>query len=144
MLNPLSVIGYLVMVGGMLGLIFTHNLFSAALPVLVAQVAAVGLMVWARITFGRRSFHFGASPTQGELVTAGPYRFIRHPIYSAVCLFVTAGVGAHLSWKSGLLGALVWAGALIRIVCEERMLREHYPAYQQYAGTTARMIPGLF
>jgi protein-S-isoprenylcysteine O-methyltransferase Ste14 len=34
----------------------------------------------ARVTFGGRSFHVGANPTEGGLVTKGPYRFVRHPI----------------------------------------------------------------
>jgi protein-S-isoprenylcysteine O-methyltransferase Ste14 len=42
----------------------------------------------ARVTFGRRSFHAAANPTAGGLVTTGPYRLIRHPIYTAACLFV--------------------------------------------------------
>ena len=59
------------------------------------QVAAVLLMVWARMTFGRRSFHAAANPTAGGLVTWGPYRYWRHPIYSAILLFLWSGVLSH-------------------------------------------------
>lgn len=59
---------------------------------LTLQASAVALMLWARFTFGTRSFHASANPTTGGLVTAGPYRYWRHPIYAAVLLFVWSGV----------------------------------------------------
>ena len=43
-----------------------------------------------------------------------------------------------------LIGGVVWAGALARMLCEERFLTERYPEYPQYAGRTARMVPGIF
>ena len=141
MLKVLSVLGYLAMVGGLVGLLVTRNLLSPAAWVLAPQAAAVALMIWARISFGRRSFHLAANPTAGGLVTTGPYRFIRHPIYTAVCLFVTAGVVTHVSWIALPLLALVGAGAIARIFCEERLLMARYPEYRQYAAATSRMIP---
>ena len=65
------------------------------------------LILWARVTFGRRSFHVVANPTEGGLVTSGPYRYIRHPIYAAICLFTWVGVAAHWSWSSALCGGLI-------------------------------------
>ncbi len=125
-------------------LVMTNSLFSAMPLVILVQSAAAALLLWARVTFGRRSFHAGADPTAGGLVTAGPYRFIRHPIYTAVCLFGWAGVVAHWSPLNALLGVLLFLGALARMLCEERLLPETYPEYRDYARTTKRMIPGLF
>ncbi len=144
MRSSVSVLGYLAMVGGLLGLLVTRSVFSPSAFVLAPQATALALMVWARLTFGRRSFHLAANPTQGGLVTSGPYRFIRHPIYTAVCLFVTAGAAAHLSARTLLFSALVWAGALVRIRCEETLLMQRYPEYRKYAAVTPRMVPFLF
>jgi len=144
MLKALSVIGFLAMAGGFLGLLLTWSVLSPSPLVVAPQLAAVALMIWARVTFGRRSFHFAANPTPGGLVTWGPYRFIRHPIYTAVCLFVTAGAAAHPSWRTCLLVAIVWGGAIARMFCEERLLAARYPEYRQYAATTSRMIPRVF
>jgi len=143
-LKALSVIGYLGMVGGLIGLLATRNLFSSSPLVIAVQLGAVLLLVWARLTFGRRSFHLAANPTEGGLVTSGPYRYIRHPIYSAMSLFIGAGLVAHWSWVSGSLGGLVVGCALLRIFCEEVMVTERYPEYRQYAATTRRMIPYVF
>lgn len=144
MLKPLSILGYVVMVGGLLGLLATHSVLSPSPFVLVPQALAVLLMLWARVTFGRRSFHLAANPTEGGLVTTGPYRFIRHPIYAAVSLFTVAGITAHWGWESALLGCVVLAGAFTRIFCEETFLKERYPEYSKYAAETRRIVPFLF
>jgi protein-S-isoprenylcysteine O-methyltransferase Ste14 len=139
-----SVFGFLLMVAGILGLLWRRSLFSLAYFVIVAQVAAVALLVWARVTFGWRSFHFAANPTQGGLVTTGPYRYIRHPIYTAACGFIWAGALAHWSLAALAFAGMVTAGALVRMRCEERLLVERYPEYREYAASTRRMIPYVF
>ena len=144
MLKVLSVVGLLLMVAALLGLIATHALFSRSPAVIAVQVAAVALMVWARVAFGRRSFHATANPTEGGVVTTGPYRFVRHPIYTAVCLFVFAGALAHVSLTAVGLALLVFLGALGRMLPEERLVLQRYPEYAEYAARTKRMLPLVF
>lgn len=144
MLDAVSKAGFLIMVAGIVGLAMTHALFSPNPLVVGAQVAAAVLMVWARIAFGRRSFHANATPTAGGLVTRGPYRFIRHPIYAAACLFSVAGALAHPSWRAALFLALVFGGALARMLAEERLVVIEYPEYADYARRTHRMLPFVF
>ncbi|HMJ66629.1 MAG TPA: isoprenylcysteine carboxylmethyltransferase family protein [Candidatus Binatia bacterium] len=144
MLKTLSIIGYAGMIGGLLGLLAMRALFSSSPLVISLQVLAFLLFLWARVTFGRRSYHVVADPTEGGLVTGGPYRYIRHPIYAAFCLFTSAGVAAHLSWNAGLCGGLVLGSALIRIYCEESLVAARYPEYAQYSITTWRMIPYVY
>src|SRR5438552_5110887 len=144
MLKTLSLIGYIGMMGGLFGLLVMRNLFSSSTLVICLQVVASLLFVWARVTFGRRSYHVIADPTQGGLVTAGPYRYIRHPIYAAFCLFTSAGAAAHWSWSAGLCDGLVVGSAVLRIFCEESLVAARYPEYAQYSLTTWRMIPYVY
>jgi protein-S-isoprenylcysteine O-methyltransferase Ste14 len=139
-----SIAGLLVMAGGVAGLLTSHTLLSAWPLGVFVQGAAVALMVWARLTFGRRSFHAVADPTEGGLVTTGPYHFVRHPIYTAACLFCWAGVLAHASVSTVVFGCLVVIGAFMRILPEERLLMQRYPEYRQYALVTKRMVPFVF
>ncbi|HEY2828029.1 MAG TPA: methyltransferase [Pirellulales bacterium] len=144
MLKALSIIGYLGMVGGLLALLLTGNLFTASPLVIVVQVLAVSVFLWARVAFGLRSYHVVANPTAGGLVTHGPYRYIRHPIYTAMCLFTWAGIVGHWSWCAALCGVLVLASALLRIYCEEILVTVRYPEYAQYKTETWRMVPFVF
>ena len=144
MLKILLIIGYFGMIAGLLGLLAMRNLFSSSPLVISVQAVAFLLFVWARITFGQRSYHVVANPTDGGLVTSGPYRYIRHPIYAAMCIFTLAGVAGHWSWSSGLIGGLVLASAVTRIICEEALVAARYPEYAQYSATTWRMLPYIY
>jgi protein-S-isoprenylcysteine O-methyltransferase Ste14 len=104
-------------------------------------VLAALLMLWARLTFGARSFHAGANPTAGGIVTTGPYRFIRHPIYAAILYFVWAGVASHFSARALSAGLSATAAIVVRLAAEERLLVERYPEYRDYAARTRRLIP---
>ncbi len=143
-MKTLSAVDLLMMIVGAVGLYQIHALFFQSPVVIGLQALAVGLMLWARLTFGLRSFHATANPTEGGLVTNGPYRFVRHPIYTAIVLFVFSGAFAHPSYASAGLALLVFAGALLRMVLEERFLFAHYPGYADYASRTKRMLPFVF
>ena len=132
------------MVGGLLALILSRNLFRSFPPIIALQALSAVLFLWARITFGRRSFHMMANATDGGLVTSGPYRYIRHPIYTAICVFALAGVAGHMSWGTALCGGWILTCAVIRISCEESLVTARYPAYTQYKATTSRMIPYVY
>jgi protein-S-isoprenylcysteine O-methyltransferase Ste14 len=143
-MKVISMLGLVVMIGALIGLYKIGVLFTAQPIAIAFQLIAVALMVWARVTFGRRSFHAAANPTAGGLVTTGPYRVIRHPIYTAACLFGWGPIITHLSLTSVALGILLLLGALVRMLCEEQLVKQQYPDYVAYAKVTKRMVPYLF
>lgn len=139
-----SVLAFAAMVAALVALLYTRSLFTRTPLPIAFQISAVCLMLWARLTFGLRSFHAAADPTGGELVRSGPYRFLRHPIYASICLFIWAGILDHLSALSVSLGILATTGAIVRLLCEEKFLRQRYPEYSRYAQATKRLLPGLW
>ncbi|RLE17622.1 MAG: hypothetical protein DRJ14_06025 [Acidobacteria bacterium] len=140
----LSVLGFLSMVLAILGLLARNSLFGRGPLSISFQVLAVALMIWARLTFGFRSFHLSANPTPGGLITNGPYYFLRHPIYAAILLFLFAAVISNYSIQNLCLGLLGTAGALIRVFLEESFLRRNYPDYADYSKRVKRLIPFIF
>jgi len=143
-LKTFSVIGYAVSVLALVALFYFHAILSWSPFIITIQLLAIALMVWARMTFGWRSFHYAANPTKGGLITSGPYRFIRHPIYAAIMYFAIAGVAGNLSWPSAAMLAVVCLGSGVRIFCEERLLIADYPEYTEYAQRTKRLMPYVF
>jgi protein-S-isoprenylcysteine O-methyltransferase Ste14 len=81
-----------------------------------------------------------------ELITSGPYRMVRHPIYTALLGMVIATGIAQSYWWSLLAAILVYlAGTLIRIRSEEKLLREVFgTTYEDFARRVPALIPGLF
>src|SRR5437762_5995581 len=118
-LKSSSVVAFALMVAGLAWLLVRRELFARSLPAMVIQIAAVALMIAARITFGKRSFHAAANPTSGGLVTTGPYRWLRHPIYAAVLYFMWSTALDHHSWQAIAAAVVVTIGGVIRLLAEE-------------------------
>jgi protein-S-isoprenylcysteine O-methyltransferase Ste14 len=102
---------------------------------------AAGLSLVSLLTIGRI---FGVRPALRDLVTSGPYRFVRHPMYLS---YVIADIGYNLQESNfvTLLFVLVgWASLVYRIEAEERVLSQHaaWPAYS--ALVRYRIFPGLW
>lgn len=131
----------LVLILAAMALVLTHSLLGHGPLTIGLQIAGLLLMIWARVTFGLRSFHYAANPTAGGLVTTGPYRFVRHPIYAAVLLVVWTGVAANWSLQAAGLGLVVTLMTALRMMFEEALVVERYPEYADYARRTRRVIP---
>lgn len=143
-----SIVATVVLVAAIVPIYLRHTLFGTNAVAIALQIAAAALMLWARVTFGRRSFHAGADPTAGGLVTWGPYRYWRHPIYSAILLFLWSGVLSHgLDTVAIALAVLATLATAVRIASEERLLRAEFSGndgYDAYAHRTKRIIPFVF
>ncbi len=104
---------------------------------------AVGLLFafWARIHIGR---NWGTPMTQKdepELVTSGPYRYVRHPIYAGI-LVAGFGTALALSWLGLAAVALAGVYFLYSATVEERFLTEQFPdSYPEYKRSTKMLVP---
>src|SRR5689334_18755918 len=135
-----SIVAVLVLVVTLMLLLRRGELLGAGPVSIALQAIAVLLMVWARVTFGRRSFHAAADPTAGGLVTWGPYRYWRHPIYSAILLFLWSGALSHgLDPVAIALAAVGTVVTIVRVLSEESLLRAEFTGsdgYDAYARRT--------
>jgi len=141
MLKAVSSVALPVVIVVLVALAVTGNLFGVS-PILIGiQLTSVGLAAWARRSFPRGSFRVVATPGGETLVRKGPYRLIRHPMYSAALLLVWSGVLPHVSSWTVTVGLLATCVVVVRIVVEERLLRERYEDYGRYAQATKALIP---
>ena len=100
------------------------------------------LMIWARIHLGRNWSSVAAVKVDHELVTDGPYRWMRHPIYSGLLLAFIGTALAIGQWRGVLAVALVLVAFLQRIVIEDEFMREEFGAvYESYAQHVRALVP---
>lgn len=140
-----SLLGFGLAVLGILYLFDRNLIFSKNIFAIIIQILSVALMIWARMTFGFRSFHATANTTKGGLVTSGPYHWFRHPIYASVIYFSWSCVIGFPFKETILAVLLITAGLLIRIFLEEKSLIDSYKQeYLDYSKKTKRIIPFIF
>ena len=118
---------------------------TPALAAVADAVTCTGLVIalWARTVLGRNWSAFVVFKERHELIERGPYRVVRHPIYTGVLLML---LGTATLW--GRLAGLIliggaFAGLSLKAWHEERLLTKHFPAaYVTYrARVRAALIP---
>ena len=108
-------------------------------------VTCIVLVVWVMRSIGANVSETVLTKEAHELVTHGPYRWVRHPLYAVGLLLLLSAALMASSWLIGALTAV--AGIAIRTIVipvEETALIEKFgDRYREYMGRTGRLIPPL-
>jgi protein-S-isoprenylcysteine O-methyltransferase Ste14 len=119
-------------------------------PLAIAAVVVAGLgysiAVWAMASNRFYGRYARIQTDRGHtVVTGGPYRYLRHPGYAGLSLFMLASALALESLWALIPALLVVVVLVVRTALEDRMLLEELPGYEAYARRTRfRLIPGIW
>lgn len=116
---------------------------SSDIPVVSLLSGSALLALWALATNRPGNFNIRPTPRHGgTLVTSGPYRWVRHPMYTSVLMAAAAAaLKSHQSADAGLWLALL-AVLWVKSGIEERALIIRFPDYQAYKVRTRKFLPG--
>ena len=105
-------------------------------------VAGLAFSIWARVTLGRNWSGTVTVKEDHELIQSGPYRLVRHPIYTGLLLALAGSAVAQDRW-SGVLGVvLIFVSFWIKLLREEAWMRETFgEKYDAYCARTKRLVP---
>lgn len=119
----------------------------------VAATAAGLLLLLAAALLGiwtlrhNRPGNFNVQPTpraRAQLITGGPYGYIRHPMYLTV-LLGALGLALAAGGTPRLLAALaLWPVLAAKAMLEERLLLARWPEYAAYRARTRHLLPGIW
>ncbi len=102
----------------------------------------LGFSVWARRRLGRNWSGTVTVKQDHELVRAGPYRYVRHPIYTGILLGFVGSAIALGQWRGVIAVALCLYAFLRKISLEERWMDETFPGkYAAYRKEVKALIP---
>jgi protein-S-isoprenylcysteine O-methyltransferase Ste14 len=118
-------------------------------PVLASRAIYMGLELlgfalglWALVTMSVRNLNILPDIRVGSrLVTHGPYRYIRHPMYSALLLVTLALLLDAFSMERLIIWGILAGDLWIKLNYEEQLLTRHFEAYKDYQHRTKRLIP---
>ena len=112
---------------------------------MMVGVALAGFLftVWARFTLGRLWSSSVSRKAEHHIVDTGPYRLVRHPIYTGIILAAVATAVARGTFEAWLGAAIMTSGWFIKARLEERFLRDELgaDAYDAYARRVPMLVP---
>ena len=111
-----------------------------------AAVTLAGLLfsVWARVHLGRNWSAYVTVKEGHQLITDGPYRLVRHPIYTGLLLGFIGSAVALAEWRGIVAVALAVFALWRKSRLEEQWMREQFGhAYEDYARRVAALVPFL-
>jgi protein-S-isoprenylcysteine O-methyltransferase Ste14 len=126
---------------------FANWSFSMVLITVGYIVAYLGLMfyLWCQVSMGK---DWSEEPTVWEdqnLVTRGPFKFIRHPMYLS---FILIGIGVALAthnWLIVVFGLLHYSLVISRAPYEEELMRKKFgQQYEEYIRKTGMFLPKIW
>jgi protein-S-isoprenylcysteine O-methyltransferase Ste14 len=102
----------------------------------------LGFTVWARVVLGRNWSGIVTVKQDHELVTEGPYRWVRHPIYTGLVVAFAGSATARGEWRGVLAVLIVFVALWRKLTLEERWMIETFgDAYLRYREKVRALIP---
>lgn len=123
----------------------TGPIFANPLLLLLIELSGLVLGIWAVLVM--RIGHFNISPepfTWSKMVSRGPYRIIRHPMYLALLITTLPLVISYFSSLRLVFWFILLADLVFKMGYEEGLLQKQFPEYRQYQEQTARILPGIY
>jgi protein-S-isoprenylcysteine O-methyltransferase Ste14 len=100
------------------------------------------LAFWAMAVMRLGNFNVVPTPVdKGVLVTGGPYKVIRHPMYTSIFIFASALLAGQFDYIKLIISIVLVAGLVFKMLFEESLLCNHHPGYKAYMAKTKRVIP---
>jgi protein-S-isoprenylcysteine O-methyltransferase Ste14 len=129
-----------------LGLIaITGPAFPASKLLLGIELLGVILGIWAVVTMGIGNFHVAPDPFKwSRLVTRGPYRRIRHPMYLALLLVTMPLLITEFSMLRLVIWLVLLIDLLFKLNYEEGLLTTQLEGYREYMQQSYRLIPPIY
>lgn len=145
MKNPKSLLLVVCQIITMAYIFVTGPIFPADPVFLILFLLGAALGVWAVYSFRTTKFHILPEvPENAALVTAGPYKIIRHPMYTSTLFITLALVVNHPTPTRIFTYLLLVAALLLKTEFEERYLERHFKEYEAYREDTQKLLPYIY
>lgn len=126
--------------------VFTGPLIPGNLFLGLIALLGLGFWIWAFVIMVRRGSYniLPELSKKNKLVTDGPYRLVRHPIYTAMLLLAGAFLFNYLTvWRIGFSLVLL-ISTMLKLEKEEKILIKNFEDYTHYQKKTKRLIPFIY
>ncbi|RMG61189.1 MAG: isoprenylcysteine carboxylmethyltransferase family protein [Calditrichaeota bacterium] len=143
--SPASLLLVAVQMGCLAYLLYSGPLWPAQPGATTLVVLGLLLGLWALVSLSSARLNVFPEPRSGSrLVQHGPYRWIRHPMYTSVLLCALGWLSGHFTPGRAATFFILLVDLLLKIRREEALLARQFPEYRRYQQRTRRLVPGVY
>ena len=129
--------------GGLSAHFFQPSAATYALG-LIMVAGGLGISIWARRVLGRNWSGIVTVKQDHELIRTGPYRYVRHPIYTGLLLAILGTALIFGEWRGLIAFVIFTAAIMLKVRAEERFMDESFPEqYARYRAEVPALLPFL-
>jgi protein-S-isoprenylcysteine O-methyltransferase Ste14 len=137
----LTIIQYVTLI---LFIIISPRIAKGIIP-LTVEILGVILAIWAIIEMRKSKLNIAPLPRSGAtVVSSGPYKLIRHPMYLSIILALTPLIVTHFDVTRLIVLLLLYINLIVKMFFEESIIKKHLNGYNEYSKSTKRLFPYIF
>jgi protein-S-isoprenylcysteine O-methyltransferase Ste14 len=123
----------------------TDKAYCRNYALMAFQLLGVALLIWTWINLRPGKFHILPDAIKkARLVTSGPFRFIRHPMYLSLFLYLLPLIIEYYTWIRLVVLLIFTANMVIKMYYEEKLLQQKFNEYTDYMKRSRRVIPFIY
>ncbi len=125
--------------------VFTGPVLAKTIAGIFVEFLGIFIAIYAIYIIKLRNINISPLVKEGgQLVTTGPYRYIRHPMYIAQIIAVLPLLIENFSWPRLIVLIILITTLSLKIDFEEKQLVDNFPEYSAYKKKTYKMIPYIY
>ncbi len=125
-------------------IMLTGKIIPSDKTLLILLILFLLIGMWAIAEMKFRFNIFPALLSNSSLVTSGPYRYIRNPMYSSIIFMMLILIINDFTYARLTVWLLLIAIFITKINIEEKILEREFPSYDEYRTRSKRLIPFIF
>ena len=143
--NPISILLVVVQLVSLGIIFFTGPVIPQALLLKTVFIGGVLLGLWSFWEMRKSKLQATPDVAPGsKLIKSGPYRYIRHPMYTGLLLITISILVSYFSPLRLIAAVILTVDLLIKIQYEEKLLNKYFKEYGRYLKHTWRLIPFIY
>jgi protein-S-isoprenylcysteine O-methyltransferase Ste14 len=124
---------------------YLNGFYSVNYLLLFIQITAVFIGFWSIFELSKGKISIFPSVKNGAvLIQSGPFKLVRHPIYSCVLIYFSSFLLEEISIFSFMFNILLFVVIISKINLEESLLKAHFENYNNYQEKTFKLIPYIY
>ncbi len=129
----------------LLGYFVISGIWGTQLWQHILLICGFGLVVWAMLSMRIGNFNVQPELRSKSLITAGPYRIIRHPMYTGILMMLLPGLIHHFTWYKLMAYILLVLIFLEKMKMEEEFLAQRFrESFYRYKQRSFRLLPWIY